>query len=629
MRKFIKQYPLVVAVLIELIVVLILAAMGQGLIAQIIATVFVGAVVLYTAYGMVKEIIGGHFGLDILAVVAMVASLAVGEYIAASIIVLMLTGGDALEDYASQRAKRELTALLDRAPQMAHRLIPGTDNQFEDISADDVAVGDTLLVRPAEIVPVDGELIDDTASFDESSLTGEPLPVHKSSGDTVLSGSVNGQHAVRLQAQRIAQESQFQRIVSLVKDAEERQAPVVRLADRYAVPFTVLSLLIAGVAWALSGNPVRFAEVLVLATPCPLLIAAPVAFTGGMSRASRSGIIVKGGTTLEALARAKSIAFDKTGTLTHGHPEVVAIRPAAGVEENELLLLTASAEQYSSHVLADGILRTAAERKLELLTTERAKEIATNGVEAHFDGRSVRVGKFSFIAQAAPAAQAAEFEAGETAVYVAFGDQYAGALILADALRTEAAPTVQALTDNGFARTVMLTGDNEDTARSLAAEAGVSEVHAALLPEDKVSLLTELEPRPVIMVGDGVNDAPVLAVAEVGIAMGARGSTAASESADAVITADDIGYVVSAVDIGRRTYSIALQSIWIGIIMSVGLMLVAAFGFIPAVVGALTQEVVDLVCILYALLALKDHWTLPRVSAASREAAQPAAAVRS
>lgn len=600
---FVRSYPLVAWTLAVGSVVLALFLAGLGLPAQVIATAWVGFVVVLTGIDMVRDILRGHWGLDILAVVAMVATLVVGEYLAAIIIVLMLTGGEALEDYAAAHARSELTALLDRAPRRAHRIDP--DGGLEEITIDDVEPGDELLVRPAEVVPVDGELLDPEAVFDESSLTGESLPVERVAGEGVLSGAVNGERAVRIRATSTAAGSQYQRILLLVAEAEESKAPTVRVADRFAVPFTLVSLAIAGVAWYLSGDPVRFAEVLVLATPCPLLIAAPVAFLGGTSRAAKAGVIVKGGATLEALARARSVAFDKTGTLSHGRPELVAVHTVGDLSADDLLRLAASAEQASSHVLATGVIRAAEERGLVLSPTQDATEVATHGVRATVDGRSVRVGKLAFVRDVDPSATLVALEPGQTAVSVAVDDRFAGTLLMRDELRDNASATVSGLREAGIGDIAMLTGDNEATALPMGRQAGISadQVHAALLPADKVALMERL-PSPVIMVGDGVNDAPVLAAADVGIAMGARGSTAASETADVVVMTDDIGKVTTALDIGRHTYRVALTAIWIGVILSLGLMVVAAFGYIPAVFGALTQEFVDLACILYALRAL-------------------------
>ncbi|MFO7690794.1 MAG: heavy metal translocating P-type ATPase [Cryobacterium sp.] len=567
--------------------------------------------------GMVKKLRQGTVGIDVLAIMAVVATIVVGEYLATIIIILMLTGGQALEDYATGRATRELTALLTRAPQIAHRLSDGPDAGTDagtaagpdadlvvDIPATDVQPGDLLLVRPSEIVPVDGALHSDQASFDESSLTGESLPVERTRGDPVLSGSVNGQAAAVICATASAENSQYQRIIALVEEAAGSKAPVVRLADRYAVPFTLLSLGIAGLAWWASGDPVRFAEVLVVATPCPLLLAAPVAFMGGMSRAARNGVIVKGAGVLETLSRARTVVFDKTGTLTAGTPMITDVRAAAPFTADELLGLAASAEQYSSHVLAASVIAAARERGLALAGSESASEAATNGVLARVNDRDVAVGKLALIRTIAPTARVTPLRGGELAIYVAVDGVYAGCIVASDQVRSNARDTLQELARLGVRETVMLTGDAQATAEHIAGEVGITRVLADCLPGDKVDVVRSLEHRPVIMVGDGVNDAPVLAVADVGIAMGAKGSTAASESADVVILLDDIGRTARAVRIGRDTVRIALQSIWIGIVLSVVLMVVAAFGLIPATVGALSQEAVDLVTILNALRAI-------------------------
>ena len=389
-----RRYPEIAVALVVLAAVLLLGAAGEGSAARWVATVCVGLFVVRTLVGMVRDVLRGHVGLDILAVVAMVATLAVGEYVASLIIVLMLAGGSALEDFAARRARRDLTALLDRSPRVAHVLRgtgPSPAGDLQDVPVDDVVAGDVLLVRPGEIVPVDGILLGD-ATFDESSLTGESLPVTRTVGEEALSGAVNGTGAVRMRAVRRSADSQYQQIVALVQAAEESRAPVVRLADRFAVPFTAVALVLGCTAWAVSGDPTRFAEVLVLATPCPLLIAAPIAFLGGLSRAARSGVIMKDGVVVEQLARLRSAAFDKTGTLTQGRPEVVGVRPAGGFAARELLQLAASAEQYSSHVFAAGVRRAAAERGLDLLAAEHAAEVATNGVTAVAEGRTVVVG---------------------------------------------------------------------------------------------------------------------------------------------------------------------------------------------------------------------------------------------
>lgn len=619
--KIVLRYPLVAGTLLVLLAVVALLAAGQEGIAQAAASIYALAVAAYLAIGMVRRLAGGQWGIDILAVTAIVATVLVGEYIASMIIVLMLAGGTALEDYAAGRAKHELTALLERVPQTAHRERTGTsaagthtdgtnapgtntDGQHEDVAATDVEIGDILLVRPGEVVPLDGVLLSDSGTFDESSLTGESLPVERSAGEGLMSGSLNGEAAVRMRVTARMEDSQYSRIVALVKEAAESKAPMVRLADRYAVPFTALAYALGAVGWIISGSPARFAEVLVVATPCPLLIAAPVAFLGGMSRAARSGVIVKYAGVLEQLSRIKTVAFDKTGTLTYGRPALVAVRTAGTLSEDEVLGLAASAEQYSSHVLAASVMDAARSRGLPFAAATEATEFATHGVRARFDGQDVVVGKPAFVAEWASGVAETDLASGELAIYVGTGGEFVGSLVMSDPIRKETRRTLSELKALGVDRTVMLTGDALATARHIADEAGLTDVRAECLPPDKVEAVRSLPDRPVMMVGDGVNDAPVLAVADVGIAMGARGSTAAGESADVVIILDDLSKVASAVRIGQRTVQVALQSIWIGIGLSVALMVAAAAGYVPAIAGALTQELVDLATILNALRSL-------------------------
>lgn len=589
----------VTVVVLAVVVGLVLAGLGDA--ARWVGSVAALAMAAWTSVGMVKDVLRGTWGVDVLAVVAIVSTVVVGEYLAAMVVVLMLTGGEALEDYAANRAGRELRSLLDRAPRVAHRITG--DGAPEDVGADEVLPGDRLLVRPSEVVPVDATLLSAEADVDESSLTGESLPVTRTAGDPVLSGSVNGAFVIEVLAMRPAAESQFQRIVALVAQAQERRAPTVRLADRYAVPFTVVSLLIAGIAWWWSGDATRFAEVLVLATPCPLLIAAPTAFLAGTGRASASGIIIRGGDVVERLARVRTVAFDKTGTLTHGEASLVGVHPADTWDADEVLRLSASAEQYSSHVLAASVIEAAQSRGLGLETATEAEEHGSNGVRAALPGGQVSVGKLAHVERSAGPVSPVDLPDGELAVHVAVDGAYAGSLALRDELRDDGEETLRRLTSLGVEETLILTGDTRAAADHVARRLGIDDVRADLLPEDKVVAVQELPRRLVMMVGDGVNDAPVLAAADVGVAMGARGSTAASESADVVVMTDDLWKVAEAVSIGRRTLDVALQSIWIGIALSIGLMLVAALGHIPAIVGALTQEVVDLVAIGNALRA--------------------------
>jgi len=584
---------------------------GNHTAAAVVASVYCLGYAAVVLVGMIRQLLAGRVGIDLLAVSAIVATVLVGEWVASLIVVLMLCTGEALEDYAQRRARRDLTLLLSAEPTTARRVDPGTA-AVTVIPADDVRVGDELLVLSGEVVPVDGLLTSDMGAFDTSSLTGESLPVELVRDDRVLSGSVNGSRSVTLRATATARESQLQSIAHLVTSAGSRRSPLVRLADRFAVPFTVVSFAIAGIAWALSGDPTRFAAVLVLATPCPLLLAAPVAFVGGLSRAAREGVVVKGGDVLERLARVRSIAFDKTGTLTRGDVSVTRVVAEPGWSEDEVLRYAASAESSSSHVLADSILTAARERNLALSAVSASVEREARGVDAMIGDQHVLVGTRRFVSEAGSDVPEIELEGGEVGVYVALGGRYIGCIIGSDPLRPEAPAAIRELERLGIARIVMLTGDAESTALHVAAQAGVREVEAGCLPGDKVRRLRAIEPRPVAMVGDGVNDAPVLAAADVGLALASRGASITSETADAVILREDLGLVPVTLELSRRAMRIALQSIGLGIMLSVVLMLVAATGAIPATLGAALQELVDLATILNALRV-----TRIRVSAAA------------
>ena len=624
-RPFFVRYPVFASTIVLAIIGGVLALTGLEEAARWVISIFALAIAAKESVGMVRSILKGSWGIDVLAVTAIIATVLVGEYWASIIIVLMFTGGEALEDYAESRAKRELTSLLDNTPQIAHREVyssagaeKGALFATKDCPVSELAIGDVVVVKPGELIPVDGILLTPEATLDESSLTGESIPVERVKGDAVISGSVNGSAVFRMEVTALAADSQYQRIVELVKEASESKAPFVRLADRYAVPFTIVAYVLAITAWIISGNPSHFAEVLVVATPCPLIIAAPVAFIAGMSRAARHGIIVKNGGTLEKLARIKTVAFDKTGTLTHGQPVLSSVITAPGVEEDELVRLAAIAEQYSAHTLAHSIVVGAQQRGLTVEPCTDVTETTAAGLTATIDGKKVVVGKYSFIAEQDPNTVRVEITAGELAVYVAIDGKFAGALLLRDELRADAPDTLQWLSALGVRHTLMLTGDGKVTAEHVARELGVTNVRAECLPLDKVRAVEAVTDRPVMMVGDGVNDAPVLAAADVGVAMGARGSTAASESADVVIMKDDLHRVARSIEIGQQTIRIALQSIWIGISLSLILMVLATFGLIPAVVGAGFQEVIDVIAILNALRALGTSRWLVKLHLAPR-----------
>ncbi|GAA1974033.1 heavy metal translocating P-type ATPase [Microbacterium pumilum] len=604
--SLIRRFPWVAGTIAVAAVAGAVAVTPWGATGEVLLIAYVVMMAGRSAWAMVRELRNGTFGVDVIAVTAIVAAVLVGEVWAALVIVLMLTTGQALEEYAAHRAQRDLSLLLARNPQTAHLVQP--DGTMRDVDVSAVVPGEHVLVRANEVVPVDGALVDEAGLFDESSLTGESLPVEKIAGDAVLSGSINGSDAVVLEATRAAKDSQYQQIVALVESAAASKAPIVRLADRFALPFALAAYGIAGLAWWLSGDPARFAEVLVVATPCPLIIAAPVAFMAGMSRAARDGIIIRSSATLEKLHRVRAIAFDKTGTLTRGEPALVGVHGHGGIGSDTLLQLVASVESNSTHTLARAAVRGASERGIALDESDDATEVAGSGMVARVSGHVVAVGKRTYIAQlTGRETERASLLRGEMAVYAAIDGAFAGVLVFRDEVRPNAAATLAGLRRHGVASMTMLTGDDRATAEHVAEAVGIEDVHANCLPIDKVEFISRSITHPIAMVGDGINDAPVLAAADIGIAMGARGATAASEAADIVILPDDIARVAHAVTIGRSTVDIALQAIWIGIGLSVVLMILAAFGLVPAIVGAWLQEAIDVIAILWALRASRSR----------------------
>ena len=587
-----KNWQLMMVLVVSAVALVFAFILKQPLIAQGLITVMGSIIALIMFGGMVKTIRSGNFGVDLLAITAVVATLAVSQYWAAMIVLLMLTGGDALESYAATKASSELKQLLENAPTTAHRLV---DGHVEDVDVDAVQVGETILVKPQEVVPVDGTVLEGESLVDEASLTGESKPVAKNAGSDIMSGTINGDSALTVKVTQRAEDSQYQGIIKLVKESEARPAHFVRMADRYAVPFTLVAYVIAGLGWVLSGDPVRFAQVLVVASPCPLILAAPIAMVSGMSRNSRNGIIVKSGTTLEKLSDARTFAFDKTGTVTRGILKVATVLPQAGFSQDELLNLAASAEGQSTHILARSL--TDAVPAADRLPASEVSEATSFGVYATVDGHKVKVGKAEFAG--------AKETLDTTAVYVNVDGQYAGAITFSDQIRPEAKETMTKLHELNDANLIMISGDQQSIADKVAREVGIDQVYAEQLPQQKIEVLDNVpkDDRPVVMVGDGVNDAPSLAIADVGIAMGAHGATAASESADAVVLRDDLAKVAAATLIAKETMVIAKQSVLIGIAICTGLMLIASFGVIPTIIGAMLQEVVDTVTILYALRA--------------------------
>jgi heavy metal translocating P-type ATPase len=559
-----------------------------------------------------------RLGVDVIAVLALIGALVVQEYLAGSVIAVMLASGRTLEARASVRARRELQALLEHAPRIVHRY---DDGQLTTPPLDETRPGDLLLVQPGEVVPVDGLLESHIAVLDESALTGEPLPVERGVGDPVRSGSVNAGAGFDMRATTSAAESTYAGIVRLVAEADASSAPFVRLADRYAGLFLLCSLVLAGGAWVVSGDLVRAVAVLVVATPCPLILAAPVAIVSGLSRAARRGVVVKGGAALEQLARGEILLFDKTGTITAGRPTLADVVTAGAMSADDVLRLAASLDQVSPHVLAAAVVRAARARGLALTLPGEVQEVPGEGVRGIVDGQCVAVGKATWVSALANAGWARSVRRradldGALTVFVSVDDVPVGALVLDDPIRPDAQRTIRQLRRDGIRRIVMVTGDREETARTVGAVIGVDDVLAERTPAEKVDAV-RLERRAgsTIMVGDGINDAPALALADVGVAIGARGATSASEAADIVLTVDRLDRLGEAVVIARRSRQIALQSVLVGIGLSLAAMVVAAFGYLPPSWGALLQEVIDVGVILNALRALRDTTSRTRLTA--------------
>jgi heavy metal translocating P-type ATPase len=564
----------------------------------------------------------GAAGVDLIALLAMAGALALGEHLTGVVIAVMLTGGESLEDYAAGRARRELSALLARAPRRAHLLVDGV---VTTVDVERIRPGDRLLVRTGEVVAVDGIVEEAGALFDESALTGESRPVERGEHERVASGAINAGMPVRLRAVATEADSTYAGIVRLVRQAAADRAPFARLADRYALAFVPLTLAVAGAAWAVSADPVRALAVLVVATPCPLILAAPIALVGGVSRAARRGVIVKGAGALEQLAAARTVVFDKTGTLTAGTPTLAEVVAVAGHATDEVLRLAAGLEQASAHVYAPAVVRAATSRGLDLPFPTGVVEQPGEGIEGEVDGRRVRVGSAGWAggmrplpATARSALRRADLE-GVSVVLVTIDATPAGVLVLDDPIRPETARVIRALRGLGVAHVLMLTGDDAGVAELVGAAIGVDRVLAQRSPADKIAAVRDLAERsgPVAMVGDGVNDAPALAGADVGVAMGARGATASSEAADIVITVDRLDRLAEAMTIARRSRHLALQSVIAGMGLSLIAMGFAAAGFIAPVAGALLQEIIDVAVIANALRVLRVA-TGPHVSATDR-----------
>jgi heavy metal translocating P-type ATPase len=569
------------------------------------------------AWEVLSGIVHKQAGVDLIAVLAMVGALVLGEYLAGAVIAFMLATGRALEDFANVRAHRELSALLERAPRSAHRYV---GSSLSSVPIADVEPGDRLLVKHGEVVPVDGFLASGNGVFDESALTGESKPMERVTGEQVRSGAVNAGPAFDLRAVASADRSTYAGILRLVEQAQRERAPFVRLADRYALIFVPVTLVVAVLAWAISGDAVRALAVLVVATPCPLILAAPIAIVAGISRAAKRGIIVKGGGALEALARGRVLLFDKTGTLTAGAPEVAEVFAFGELDPDEVLRLGASLDQLSPHVLATAIVASARQRGLELLFPEDVREELGSGIRGRVNGRNVGLGKASWVARGAPLPVKARdvrrrsAMEGSSCVMVSVDGEVAGAVVLEDPVRSDTPRVIRILRRAGIDRVVMVTGDHPDVAESVGISIGVDRILSERDPADKVDAVkAEGEFGPTIMVGDGVNDAPALAAADVGVAMGARGATASSEAADVVLVVDRLDRVAEAMRIARRSRGIAVQSVVIGMGLSFVGMLFGAFGLLLPVGGAIVQEAIDVAVIMNALRALRpDRQTRQR-----------------
>lgn len=565
-------------------------------------------VVLVLAGSIVRDLAAGRMGVDAIALLAMSAALALRQPLAGLVVAIMYTGGNVLEDYAVARAERSLKSLIDRAPKIAHRR---SGQAVEDVDIADVKSGDVILVRAGEIVPVDGVITSPTAVIDESALTGEPIPATRGSGESARSGSLNAGDTFEVRATASAAESTYAGIVRLVSAAQTAKAPFIRLADRYALLLLPATIVVAGLAWLLSGDPLRGLAVLVVATPCPLILAAPVAFIAGVSQAARRGIIVKGGAALDALARTHTVLFDKTGTLTVGGARLVAIETAPGENADEVLRLAGSLEQASQHVVAAAIVAAAVGRSLALQMPDQVHETMGSGLEGMVAGRTIRVGSHQMIfgsrkphEWAVRALRRASWRSA-LSIFVSVDGRIIGALLLADELRKETPRAVQSLRSAGVQRIVMVTGDRADAAETIGAALDIDAVLSERVPSDKVDAVAmERRLHPTLMVGDGINDAPALAAADVGVALGARGASASSEAADVVIVVDRLDRVSEAVSIARRARKIAIESIVAGMALSGIAMGFAAFGWLTPIAGALTQEVIDIAVILNALRAL-------------------------
>ncbi|MEO5927463.1 MAG: heavy metal translocating P-type ATPase [Patescibacteria group bacterium] len=558
------------------------------------------------AWRMARDVTRGQLGVDIISLVAIFVSLVFNQYISGGIILFMLAGGEALEEYALARARSQLTRLFSRAPSVAHRKRGG---KIRDIRVEEIGLEDELLVKRGETVPTDGLVLRGEALIDESMVTGEPLPVEKKMASLVVSGTVNVGDAFWMRATRVSSESNYQQIVRLVQNAESNRAPIVRLADHYSFGFTIFTFSLAGFAWLYSGDPLVGFAVMVVATPCPLIIATPTAIMSGISVAAKRGIVVKNGGALETLDRVKALVFDKTGTITFGEPSVADVQGYT-MRRDEVLRIAASLDQISAHVLARSLVAEAARRGVSLELPTKAHEVLAQGIVGDIDNDTYVLGKEDFLEshgivfnEQIRTAHRARQRVGQKMVFLGHGKMVLGSITFSDRLRPETAHLFEVFKRNGLERIMLLSGDHSDVVKKIGKELGIKQAIGDLRPQDKVREIEKLRRtiQPVLMVGDGINDAPALAAADIGIAMGSHGMTAASETADVVITVDTLSRVQEAFAISHHTLKVAKQGILFGMGTSIVLMLFASIGAIPPVVGAFVQEGLDVVVILNAL----------------------------
>lgn len=584
---------------------LVLHAVGQGDIARLVWVVGVVPALFTLIVEILRSLRAGEVGLDIVAALSMSAALAFGETLAAAVVAVMYSGGTFLEAFAEGRARREMHDLLSRVPRTATR--HGADG-LEEVPLDIIRPGDRLLIRQGDVVPVDGSIASDTAFLDTSALTGESLPVRLDNGADALSGSTNAGDSFDLIAARPAKDSTYAGIVRLVEEAQASKAPMSRLADRWSLGFLAVTVTIAGLAWAFTGDPIRAVAVLVVATPCPLILAVPVALVAGLSRAASFGVLIKGAGPLETMARIRTLILDKTGTLTDGRPQIMSIECAPGFVGTDVLQYAAALDQASKHPVASAVVAAAKAKGLGLPVPTEVIESPGEGVEGCVDGKRVIVGGMGFVADriGAPHPNELGHAAGSLVVSVAIDGVFAANLVMSDPLRDGAGEMLDGLRRQGIARILLATGDRADVAERVTRGLGLDGLRAGLSPDQKVLLvLTERGKGPVMMVGDGVNDAPALAAADVGVAMGARGAAASAEAADVVLLVDRIDRLGPGIQIARAARQIALQSVVAGIGLSVLGMIAAALGYLTPVQGAVLQEVIDVAVILNALRALR------------------------